>query len=161
MRTKILIGVIVLLFIAGSAGSFYLYQKFINTPEEVVAGSDEIIEDIKDLRPEDIGLSLSLTSDKRNVVITANRLSGVLSLEYEMEYMAEMEVEGQKGTAPRGASGAPIEVNGKNEISKKILLGTCSRNVCKYDKVIGDIKVIIKVVYENGEVGKVEDKISI
>ena len=116
-------------------------------------------QNIKQIAPSDIGLELSLRFDKKAVVMTLTKLTGVKSIEYELSYDAEETVEGETSTVPKGVVGSPIEVAGKSEIKREILLGTCSANVCRYDKVKSDIKIVVRVNYENGEVGAAESTV--
>jgi len=74
-----------------------------------------------------------------------------------LTYDAQVTEDGESATVPRGAVG---ELTIRGGIAQaEVDLGTCSANVCKYDKVVSDVKVVIKVNFENGEIGAVEDTI--
>lgn len=153
-KNKLIVGLV--LFVVLALGSFliYNYVRSQNSP----SGLFEEEKQVKQIGPSEIGLELSIRSDKKAVIITATKLSGIASLEYELTYDAEVTEEGETHAIPRGAIGKLTIRNGA--ASSEVDLGTCSANICKYDKVVSDIKVIIKVNYENGEVAQVEDKIS-
>ena len=109
------------------------------------------------MSPEDIGLELTLRSDGKAVIVKATKVEGIKSFEYELTYDAQVTEDGESATVPRGAVG---ELTIRGGIAQaEVDLGTCSANVCKYDKVVSDVKVVIKVNFENGEIGAVEDTI--
>lgn len=64
-------------------------------------------------------------ADKREVTLEIENLKNVNSFEYELTYLAN--------DLPRGVVGT-INLEGQTKITRKILLGTCSKNVCKYDE---------------------------
>lgn len=147
----ILIGVLVI--IAGVGGYFILSRS---KPQAKVSVQQE--QNVKQLNPSDIGLELSPRSDKKAVFIKATKIEGIKSLEYELTYDAEVTEEGETANVPRGVIG---ELKIKSGIAEaEVDLGTCSANVCRYDKVTSAIRVVIKVSFTNGEVGSVEDTVA-
>lgn len=155
IRKNALIVGVILLVVLGLGG--YLIWSRSQNQGLTLRGEEQ--QNIKQMSPEDIGLELSLRSDKKAVIIRATKVSGVKSFEYELTYDAEVTDEGETHAVPRGAVGE-LTIRG-GVAQAEVDLGTCSANVCKYDKVVGDIKVVIKVNLENGEIGAVEDEISI
>lgn len=154
-------GIIVLLIIAG-AGLLFAFNSSAppQKPSDLAPGEQKV----KMLKPEDIGLTLTPRNDKKAVNMRITKLSGIKSIEYEISYDADVvdTESGQKNTTPRGVVGSPIEIKDSDtEIRREIELGTCSRNICKYDKVVSDVKFVIKVTYKNGDVGSVEQKIAL
>ena len=103
-------------------------------------------EQVLTLKPEDIGLELSLSDDSKKVTMEINKLDGITSLEYQLLYNSKDDV-------PRGAIGT-IDIKG-DKIKKEIVLGTCS-DVCHYDEAVSDIKIIVKVVKTDGKTYQVE-----
>lgn len=125
--------------------------------------SSNASETIRTIQPEDIGLQLSLTPDQKEVVMTITKLDGVKSIEYETSYDAEEKdpESGETAILTQGAtSGDPVEVKGMDKLERKITLGTCSKNVCRYHKVVSDIHFVIKVNYLDGSVGQAEDSLA-
>lgn len=158
-KYKVLVGLLVLIVAIGS--SFYFFNLK-NKSEQTLAPETPQEEKIKEISLEDIGLTLTPSSDKRAIIMEVTKLGGISSLEYEVTYDAEVVAEGERTTAPRGVVGSPIEVKPSDEkISREITLGTCSGKVCKYDKVVGPLKIVMKVNFENGEVGSLEETISL
>ena len=61
---------------------------------------------------------------------------GTDSIEYELSYLTG---EG----LPKGALGK-IDLKGNTEITRDILLGTCSRNTCTYDQGVKSVKLVLR-----------------
>lgn len=151
-----------LILVVVLALGFGFYTLILGKSSNKVGNQAQQEQVVKQIKAEDIGLSLTPKDDKKTVVMKVTKLSGISSIEYEVSYNAEVTEEGQTNTIPRGVVNSPIEVKpGQDEVSREITLGTCSRNVCKYDKVVSDIKFVIKVNYSNGEVGSLEQSISL
>jgi len=84
----------------------------------------------KELPPDQLpSVWLIPRADKHEVTLEVKGLKNANSIEYELTYLS-------KGLS-RGVVGT-INLNGETSITRKILLGTCSRNVCKYDEGITD-----------------------
>lgn len=64
-------------------------------------------------------------ADGREFTLEIARIGNAKTVEYELVYLS--------GGLSRGAIGS-VDIKGETEISRKLLLGTCSRNVCKYDE---------------------------
>ncbi len=155
----VLILVVVLILIVGGGAYFILGR---NSGTEQPTQEEE--QQVKEISASDIGLSLKPRADNRAVIMTINKLSGISTIEYEVNYNAENTdpEAGGEGDVPRGVVASPIQVkSGESSVTREILLGTCSANVCKYDKVTSDITVVLKVTYTNGEIGTVTEKISL
>lgn len=152
-KNALIVGLVAVV-VAGFVG--YLLWTRLQIPTPQVQQEEQ---NIKQLAPVDIGLELSLRSDSKAVIIKATKVDGIKSLEYELTYDAQVSEEGETHSVPRGAIG---ELKTKGAVAQaEVDLGTCSANVCKYDKVVGSIKVVIRVNFEDGSVGAVEDKISL
>jgi len=82
----------------------------------------------KELSPDQLpSVWLIPRADKHEVTLEVKEIKNANSIEYELTYLS-------KGLS-RGVVGT-INLNGETSITRKILLGTCSRNVCKYDEGI-------------------------
>jgi len=66
------------------------------------------------------------SADKHEVTLEIKNIKNATSLEYELTYLSK--------EIPRGVVGTVNLKEGETSITRKILLGTCSRNVCKYDE---------------------------
>ena len=139
-RNLIIVGVIFLILMIG--GGIFLATKKSPKSTIPVVQSEEILT----LSPEDIGLSLTMGSDGKRVIMEITNTEGLTSIEYQLSYAS-------KGDIPRGVIGT-IDVKG-SIIKKEIILGTCS-DVCHYDQDVSNIKIIIKVTKTDGKVYQVE-----
>jgi len=130
-----------------------------NTPN-----ADELI-NAEQLSPDVIGLSLSASADKKRVIMKITKLEGVKSITYELSYDAQVvdKESGEKLTVTHGLGPSTIEVkpNDREIVRSDLTLGTCSSGVCRYDDVVSDVKFVIKVIYNNGRVGVVEESLSL
>lgn len=161
MKNKwIIIGaVIVVVLIVIGAGAYFVLggsssEKSLNTLNQG--------QQVKKLTAEDIGLTLTVRPDGKGIILKVTKLNGVASVEYELSYDAEETQDGETAVVPKGVVGSPIVVKpGDTSISRDLDLGTCSKNVCRFDKVKSDISVAIKVNYKDGTIGGVDTKISL
>lgn len=152
---KILIFAIVTVLIVILGGGYFVLSSKKETPKpadtQVEAQPSE--ETVNILKPEDIGLTLSVTPDKKRVIMEITNLKDLSSLDYELSYTS-------KENIPRGAIGN-IEVSPKDKmIKKEIVLGTCS-DVCHYDQEISDIKLVVKVTKLDNKVYSVEKSLEL
>lgn len=105
------------------------------------------------MKPEEIGLSLTTSSDNRKVILEVADTKDISGLDYELSYTS-------KGDIPRGIIGhIDIKIVGK-PVSQEITLGTCS-DVCHYDQDVSNIKLILKVAKTDGTTSKVEKSLSL
>lgn len=141
-----IIGAIVLL-----VGGFLLLTNKKEAPAPVVqAPSEEVVSTMK---PEEIGLSLTASSDNNKAIFEVANTNDILSLDYELSYTS-------KGDIPRGAIGhIDIKQPGK-KILQELPFGTCS-DVCHYDQDVSNIKLILKVVKTDGTTSQVEKSLEL
>lgn len=147
--TVILIVSLVLLLFGGAAA----YQK-INNSKNV------LIEEI-DL-PFDAEGPYGLLFPRRDgnaLVLNIKRTSSYDSISYDLAYVSkpdEIVVSGNKvsqdgesnlvgGSIDRGVSGTLDTKEKKGEYEQEILFGTCSKNVCKYDKGVENGTLVLKI----------------
>lgn len=118
-------------------------QEFQEIPEEKVSV----------VKPEDIGLALTVSNNNRNVIFEVVNTKDISGLDYELSYIS-------KGDIPRGVIGhIDIKVAGK-PATQEITLGTCS-DVCHYDEDVSDIKLILKVAKTDGRIFQVEKSLEL
>jgi hypothetical protein len=67
---------------------------------------------------------LTPRADGKEFTLDISRIKNAKTIEYELVYLAN--------SLSRGVIGS-VDLQGETEISRKLLLGTCSRNVCTYD----------------------------
>lgn len=161
MNKKVLIvGVIALVLLLG--GGFFVLSSRNNAPVE----EDVTTDTIQSLSPEDIGLSLVAREDKKAVKIVVEKTEDLQSLEYEITYEADIPEselpEGETGgRVERGFSGEEQVTPGKTYESKFLDLGSCSRNVCRYDTNVEEVAIMMKVTKKDGKIYQVEDTLSL
>ena len=114
----ILISLVILLL----AGGFFAYQKF------VVQGASQQVAEEVDL-PFDAEGPYALLLPRRDgnaLVLRIKRTASYDNISYELAYTSE--------GIDRGVMGTIKTDDRKGEYEQEILFGTCSKNVCKYDK---------------------------
>ncbi len=106
------------------------------TMEEDVLPDVEILPTVADT----VKVDIKADAKKQEATLTINGVPvDTESIEYELSY--ESLIDGEK--VPKGVIGT-IEFDGKEPVSRKITLGTCSSGTCKYDKGITSIKASLK-----------------
>lgn len=163
-KSTIIVGIIIILLLLGS-GFFVLYSGKKQASNLTPTVSEE--QPIGKLSPLDIGLSLVLSSNNRKVKVIVENVSDIKSLEYEITYDADIPVSelapGEKGgQVERGFNDeAKITSSQTRYESKEFDLGSCSRNVCRYDTGVDGVRLLMKVTKRDGKVYEVKDEISI
>lgn len=110
-------------------------------------------EEFPTISNEELGLVFTLRSDKRAAKFTINKVDDIELVEYQLSYTKEIGGE----EVPEGLIG---EV--RAEKGDKILgidfreFGTCSSGVCRFDKVVSDIKLILKITKSDGKIFQAE-----
>lgn len=138
-KNALIASIVVLILVLGGG---FLLVKNLTKPSDTKVEEEELSEN---LPPVDSLVVVDLTSkgDKQSVTLSVSKIpEGTESLEYELSYLIG---EG----LPKGALGK-ISLEGKSEIIRDILLGTCSRNVCTYDKGVTSVKLVLKFNHSEG-----------
>jgi len=153
MNNKVIyaiVGVILVVLLA-VGGFFVLGGK--NTPSEE---NEEAVESIPSISAEEIGLSLELTPDNKNVILKIAKLTGIKKIEYEITYDAdsrdpEAKKEGVK--VPRGFNDEKEITDASTPYeSKEYFLGTCSTGACISDSGISNITAVVKITKSDDSV---------
>jgi len=143
-KIAIIAGVIFLVLLA--IGGFYFLspkssQNVMEEPQEEVM-QEEVV--VPTLSQEELGLTFVARSDKKAVKFTIAKISGIKAVEYEVSYLA-------KGDIPRGAIGnIEVKTTDKKIETNYIDLGTCSSGRCKYDEGVESVKLLLKIVKDDG-----------
>lgn len=154
-----LIGAVVIFVLLASGLFFFINSRGQSSESDLTADQNQNIETMS---PGSIGLILTPRADGKAINMKIIKLDGIKTIEYDVSYDANVTDEGQTATVPRGVVGSAIQVKpGDSEVSRDLDLGTCSRNVCKYDDVVGPIKFVLKVTFTNGKVASVEKSVTI
>lgn len=97
------------------------------------------------IAPDDLGLSFIARTDGKAVKFSIKNPAGIQSIDYEISYLA-------KGDIPRGAIGhVDIKPSDSTISTNYIDLGTCSSGKCKYDEGVTSVKLVLKIVKDDGK----------
>lgn len=145
---KIIAAVAVFLILAVLGGVLFLSRR------ETAAPNDDfsIDSDLPTLRPEDIGMEVTVRNDKKAIMFELTKADDIKHVEYVIEYEAKTD----EGIANQGVLG---EMNiGEDGITKTEFreFGTCSAGRCRYDDVVSDITINLKVTKNDGKVYQVK-----
>ncbi len=99
------------------------------------------------LSEKSLDIKLEPRFDKKAVIITASGLleKGFTEFEYEISYDTE------DGLTQGSFSKEPIKVTAE-EFKREILLGTCSKNVCKYDRGVNSVRLTFRLKDKQGNI---------
>lgn len=131
--TLLLVFVIILLGVSG----YIIYNKFINK------SSTQVVQEVDlPFDPEGLYALLYPRRDGNAMVLNIKRTATYDAISYELAYSSE--------GVDRGVMGIIDTKQKKGEYEQEILFGTCSKNVCKYDKDVenGTLTLHIKKGYQ-------------
>lgn len=146
------IGVLALVLVFG--GLFLLTSKK-SAPEE--SAEETQSETIPSLSKDDLGLTLELSDNKKQVKVVVNKASDIKNLEGDITYDADSN-EDKSVKVPQDIS-FNEEVSGSSFETKFFDLATCSKNVCRYHTGIEEIELMMKVTKKDGKVYQATDTI--
>lgn len=102
---------------------------------------------LPELTPEEIGMEVTVRDDKNALMFELTKADDIEKVEYTIEYEAQTE----EGVANQGIFG---EMNiGEDGITKTDFreFGSCSAGRCRYDDVISDVTINLKVTKKDGK----------
>lgn len=139
-----ILGILIAIALIGG-GLFF----FLNNSSDSDSPSDEFIDasNLPELSPEDIGMVVTVREDNQAVMFELTKADDIEHVEYTIEYEAQTE----EGIANQGIFG---EMNiGKDGITETDFreFGTCSAGKCRYDDVVSDITINLKVTKKDGK----------
>lgn len=124
MKKNLLITIIVLAVVLLGIGGFFVWRgKRVSQPTLTPEPEGVLIETPLEERPY---VTLTPRTDGREFTLDISRIKNAETIEYELVYLT-------RGLS-RGVIGSVDLKEGETVISRKLLLGTCSRGVCKYDE---------------------------
>lgn len=148
---KVLIGIIAFVVLLIAAGAYFLMSKNSSADDEEFGSAEE---QLPSLSPKEVGLEIEALSGNKQVVFRLTKPDGISAVEYELTYFAE---DGQQraviGTIDKEDIGDTVE-------SKPLDLGSCSSGVCKYDKGVKEVDLLLKVTKDEKEY-QVKDKLNL
>lgn len=156
MKNKqIIIGVIILLVIGGGVFTLFTKNSSNKSATNQLQFDQEIIPKIS---PSDLGLVMTLRSDKKAIKFEITKIEGIESVDYQISYTKD--VNGEE--VPEGLIGE-VKVNPEDtkiEIKYREF-GTCSSGVCRYDRVISPVKLTLKITKQDGKIYQAEDSVEL
>lgn len=149
MKRKYLVIAGIIVFLLG--GVFFVLKGSKGEEKEVVP-KPTVSEGIKKLKEEDLSVEVEFLDDEKGKSVNlaiSDFPKGVESFQYEITYEA-LDEKGK--TLQQGVIGSPVLISELEDgYSKKIFLGSCSRNICVAHKGMKEIKLLIRLTYEDGE----------
>lgn len=115
---------IALAIVALALGGFLIWRKG-RIAEEASPSQPEgaLLETPLEERPY---VTMMPRADGKEFTLEISRIKNAKTIEYELVYLSQ--------GLSRGVIGSITLKEGEEAVSRKLLLGTCSRNVCKYDE---------------------------
>lgn len=160
-NNQIAIGVVVLVII-GLLGFYFVSSASKAKPE----AQQSVEASVQNLTPADIGLKMEATPDKKKVKFSIAKASDIKSIEYQLTYeadsTAEEKNEGGEDRVQRGITGESAIKSGESSFQSDDLdLGSCSKNVCRYDTGVKSVNITLKITKNDGKVYDVQDTLSL
>lgn len=157
----IIIGVFVVLAVL-IGGWLFVVNKSNTAAEE-----DEYIEEqvVEKISPEEIGLTMEANDSNKAVRFMISKATGITSIEYQVTYEADSTAqeksEGGEPRVQRGITGESMVEGGDSFESEWLDLGSCSKNVCRYDSGVESVTLTLKIVKDDGKVYEVEQTLEL
>ncbi len=96
-------------------------------------------------------VSASITKNRKSASVKFTNLTNTKSIRYTLTYDS-------KG-GPQGASGTIKVKSGTKSLSRSLLFGTCSKNVCTYHKNVTGVRLNVDFTLKSGGVVSFEKKL--
>lgn len=162
-KNKIVIVVLVILVIAIAVGSYFAMSgKSTKTKDQTDNSMDQVV---NKLSPDEIGLTISANDSKKGVKFAISKLSGITSIEYQVTYEADSTAaeqrEGGEARVQRGITGEAKITSSTSYESPWLDLGSCSKNVCRYDTGVSSVDLTLKIIKSDGKIYEVEKKLEL
>jgi hypothetical protein len=135
MKKNLLITTVVLVSLAILGGAFFIFARSKNNQPvaEQPVEEGKYLETAFEDRP---FVSLTPRTDGKELTLEIANIKNAETIDYELVYLAE-------GGLSRGVIGS-IKNPGETSEPKTLLLGSCSRNVCKYDEGVNGGTLTLK-----------------
>lgn len=162
--TLLIIMALVLLLLLG--GGYFLFARQSGPKETTSQIQSQIDTGPQNLSPEEIDLELKATNDNKKVQFTIGKLLGIKAVSYELTYEADStekeRSEGGDARIQRGITGeAKLKSGDSTYKSPQLDLGSCSKNVCRYDKGVDSVSLVLKITKTNNKIYQVEKELDL
>lgn len=158
--------VIIVGIISGLAlliGGWLFFVNRANTASEDDGYLEEQI--VERIDASEIGLTMEAKPDNKAVKFMIEKADGITSIEYQLTYEADStaqeQSEGGEPRVQRGITGEAMVDGGSSFESEWLDLGSCSRNVCRYDTGVESVTLTLKLVKDDGKVYEVEQTLEL
>lgn len=154
----IVLGVIVGLGILAGGYAIFASRANSQSQNDDQSMNEQVVQKIK---PEEVGLTIEATPDKKKVKFAVAKANGIKSMEYQLTYEADStaaeQSEGGDARVQRGITGqATIKDDESSYASDLLDLGSCSKNVCRYDTGVKSVTLTLKITKDDGKVYEVD-----
>jgi len=143
-------------------GWLFLVNKSNSAAEEDGYIEEQVVEKIS---PEEIGLTIEANASNKAVKFLIGKADGITSIEYQVTYEADStaaeQSEGGEPRVQRGITGEAMVKGGASFESEWLDLGSCSKNVCRYDTGVDSVTLTLKIVKDDGKVYEVEQTLEL
>lgn len=158
----IIIAVAVVLFALG--GGYFLFAR--QSSDQKPLPSRSIDNGPENLSPDEIGLKLTASENKKQIKFSISKLSGIKAVAYQLTYEADstkQEIsEGGEPKVQRGIIGdAKLKPGESSYESPWIDLGSASKNVVRYDTGVESVNLILKITKNNNKIYQTEQKLDL
>lgn len=146
------IALVVVLFIAG-IGVFLTRQSRQIPQDNTIVAEDNL----PTLDPKDIGMVVTVRSDKKAVMFELTKADDIKHVDYVIQYTHNVDGE-------RVSEGLLGEMNiAEDGITKTDFrpFGTCSSGVCRYDKDVKDVEIVLKVDTKDGKTYQIQQPVNL
>lgn len=163
-NTLIIIAVIVVLI--AIAGGYFFFVRQPSSKKPIDQNQSQVDNGPENLSPDEIGLTLSASSNKKQIKFSIDKLSGIKAVAYQLTYEADstkQEIsDGAEPKVQRGIIGdAKLKSGESSYESPWIDLGSASKNVVRYDTGVESVNLILKITKDNGKVYQVEKDLAL
>ncbi len=161
-KTLIIIGIILIIILLIS-GLLFLKNKAASKQSETNQSRSDVVEE---LSPSQIGLKIEASPDKKKIRFTIDKLAGIKAVSYELTYEADPstqeKADGAEERVQRGIVGEAKFKSGDSKYSSSWLdLGSCSKNICKYDIGVKSVSLVLKITKDNRKIYQTEGNLEL
>lgn len=158
------IGLGSLLIIALLLGGYFFIAGRSDTAEEEETNVSADV--VQSLTAEELGLSIEAKPDNKAVKFKIEKAGDIKTIEYQLTYEADStaqeRAEGGEDRVQRGVTGeADVKSGATSYESEWLDLGSCSRNVCKYDAGVESVELTLKIVKKDGKTYESSDSLAL
>lgn len=157
---------IVLVLLAVLGGGYLLFVHKSPTTDQSNDTASQQDAGPQKLSSGDIGLTFSASSNNKQVKFAISKADGITAIEYQVTYEADSTAqeiaEGGDARVDRGITGDAKITSGNSTYESPWLdLGSCSKNICRYDTNVKNLDLVLKITKNDGKVYEVEQKLSL